>query len=247
MPSGVLLQEEMAEYLNSKEELCGNILGLMFHGCLATSSLISSILTRLALHPELQQKLYAEIIAVQEKTCKLDSDDVQKMNLLMATVYESARLLPAGPLLHRCSLEHDIYLCSGINVPAGAIMVVPLQLVQMDSYVWGQDAGHFNPLRFLSEATDHIGTHKKYEDFEKSAFLGEPKRKAAFLPFGYGTRACIGEKFATLGISTLIASLLQNYEIKLQPGSENDPKPIMSDCVLQLLPSPKVVFAKRSK
>ncbi|THU47479.1 hypothetical protein C4D60_Mb09t15960 [Musa balbisiana] len=248
MPSGVLLQEEMAEYLNSKEELCGNILGLMFHGCLATTSLISSILTRLALHPELQQKLYAEVIAVQEKTSKLDSDDVQKMNLLMATVYESARLLPAGPLLQRCSLEHDIYLCSGVNVPAGAIMVVPLQLVQMDSYIWGKDAGRFNPLRFLSEATDHIGTHKKYEDFKKSAFLSEPKRKAAFLPFGYGTRACIGEKFATLGISTLIASLLQNYEIKLQPGSENDPKPIMSDCLLQqLLSSPEVVFAKRSK
>lgn len=51
-------------------------------------------------------QLYAEVIAVQEKTSKLDSDDVQKMNLLMATVYESARLLPAGPLLQRCSLEH---------------------------------------------------------------------------------------------------------------------------------------------
>ncbi|RWV98080.1 hypothetical protein GW17_00039095 [Ensete ventricosum] len=41
MPSGVLFQEEMAEYL--KEELCGNILGLMFHGYLATSSLITLV------------------------------------------------------------------------------------------------------------------------------------------------------------------------------------------------------------
>lgn len=55
--SGGLFQEEMEEYLISKEEPCGNILSLMFHGCLATASLISSILTRLVLHPELQKKV----------------------------------------------------------------------------------------------------------------------------------------------------------------------------------------------
>ncbi|THU57938.1 hypothetical protein C4D60_Mb03t08880 [Musa balbisiana] len=243
--SGGLFQEEMEEYLISKEEPCGNILGLMFHGCLATASLISSILTRLVLHPELQEKLYSEIIEVREKTYKLDSDDVQKMNLLMATVHESARLLPAGPLLQRCSLKHDICLSSGVTAPAGAILVVPLQLVQMDNAIWGKDASQFNPCRFFSEATNHKG--KEYEDFGGSPFFSEPKKKAAFLPFGYGTRACVGEKFATLGIATLIASLLQNYEIRFQPGLDNDPKPIMNDCILQLLPSPKVVFVKRSK
>ncbi|CAL9171824.1 unnamed protein product [Musa hybrid cultivar] len=243
--SGGLFQKEMEEYLISKEEPCGNILGLMFHGCLATASLISSILTRLVLHPELQEKLYSEIIEVREKTYKLDSHDVQKMNLLMATVHESARLLPAGPLLQRCSLKHDICLSSGVTAPAGAILVVPLQLVQMDNAIWGKDASQFNPCRFFSEATNHKG--KEYEDFGGSHFFSEPKKKAAFLPFGYGTRACVGEKFATLGIATLIASLLQNYEIRFQPGLDNDPKPIMNDCILQLLPSPKVVFVKRSK
>ncbi|WOK95959.1 Cytochrome P450 [Canna indica] len=246
MTYGGLFQEEMEEYLISRDEPCGNILCLMFHGCLATASLISSILTRLVLHPELQEKLYSEIIAVREKTCKTDSHDVQKINLLMATVYESARLLPAGPLLQRCSLKHDTCLSSGITVPAGAILVVPLQLVQMDNSIWGKDANQFNPCRFLSEATDQ-GSYEENEGSEKCPFYNEPKRNAAFLPFGYGSRACIGEKFATVGISTLLASLLQNYEIKFQPGLENDPKPIMNDCVLQLLPSPRIIFVKRDK
>ncbi|RWW29538.1 hypothetical protein BHE74_00041713 [Ensete ventricosum] len=156
--SGGLFQEEMEEYLISKEEPCGNILGLMFHGCLATASLISGILTRLVLHPELQEKLYSEIIEVREKTYKLDLHDVQKMNLLMATVHESARLLPAGPLLQRCSLKHDICLSSGVTAPAGAILVVPLQLVQMDNAIWGKDASQFNPCRFFSEARNHKGS-----------------------------------------------------------------------------------------
>ncbi|RWW29531.1 hypothetical protein GW17_00005940 [Ensete ventricosum] len=112
----------------------------------------------------------------------------------------------------------------------------------------------------------HSFIGKEYGDFGGSPFFSEPKKKAAFLPFGYGTRACVGEKFATLGIATLIASLLQNYEvlvyvilmlsvlnqrnflqIRFQQGLDNDPKPILNDCILQLLPSPKVVFVKRSK
>lgn len=43
---------------------------------------------------------------------KIEADDVQKMHFLLATVYESARLLPAGPLLQRCSLKHGMALFS---------------------------------------------------------------------------------------------------------------------------------------
>lgn len=41
---------------------------------------------------------------------KIEADDVQRMHFLLATVYESARLLPAGPLLQRCSLKHGMAL-----------------------------------------------------------------------------------------------------------------------------------------
>lgn len=34
-----------------------------------------------------------------------EDQDVEEMLLLLATIYESARLLPAGPLLQRCSLK----------------------------------------------------------------------------------------------------------------------------------------------
>lgn len=57
------------------------------------------------------------------------------------------------------------------------------------------------------------GMCKEGEGFESNTFFCEPKRLASFLPFGYGKRACVGEKFATLGISALIATLLQNYEV----------------------------------
>lgn len=240
-----LFQEEIEGHLISKEEACANILGLMFHGCLATASLIGSILTRLVLDLELQEKLYLEIVRVWGSTSRPVSLEVQKMPFLLATVYESARLLPAGPLLQRCSLKHDLTLKSSITVPAGTILVVPLQLVQMDDAIWGKDACHFNPHHFLSKATDHGGASEEPE-YEECPFISEPNKSAAFLPFGSGTRACIGQKFAIHGISTLLASLLQNYEIRLKPGLENNPKPTVHDCILQLLPSPKVAFVRRN-
>lgn len=45
---------------------------------------------------------------------------------------------------------------SGITVPAGAVLVVPLHLVQMDNSRWGSDAGQFNPQRFLGKDV-HLG------------------------------------------------------------------------------------------
>lgn len=63
MRSGGLFLEEMEEYFISKDEPCGNILGLMFHGCLAFASLISSILTRLVMHTDLQEKVNLILIS----------------------------------------------------------------------------------------------------------------------------------------------------------------------------------------
>jgi len=46
----------------------------------------------------------------------------------------------------------DLILKNGMLIPAGALLVVPAQLLQMDGSSWGSDASKFNPYRFLSKA-----------------------------------------------------------------------------------------------
>lgn len=259
--SGILMPDNLSSqecngHVNAREEPCGNIMRVMFHGCLTTAGLIGNILARLATHPEIQDKIYSEILMSRKGAQKQKQQNVDKMLVLLATVYESARLMPAGPLLQRCSLKHDLNLKNGLTIPAGAILVVPVQLVQMDDSCWGNDARQFNPYRFLSKAVKgpelaHIsslaGTVEDLVDPDQdSCILDDPNHNAAFLPFGSGTRACVGQKFVILGVAALFASLLEHYEIRLQPGSEDDPKPMLNDSVLQLLPSPKIVFMKRN-
>lgn len=46
-----------------------------------------------------------------------------------------------------------------------------------------------------------------------SFILNDPHDNAAFLPFGAGMRACVGQKFVIQGVATLFASLLECYEV----------------------------------
>ncbi|XAR63566.1 11-oxo-beta-amyrin 30-oxidase [Bertholletia excelsa] len=234
------------------EESCGKTVSMMFHGYLTTAGLVGNILARLAQHPELQDKIHNEVVMVRRASQNQEQQSVGKMPFLLATVYESARLLPAGPLLQRCSLKHDVNLKTGLTIPAGAILVVPVRLVQMDDSSWGSDASQFNPYRFLSktEKNSNLDDVTSFKDApvdlgQDSYVLNDPNENDAFLPFGSGARACLGQKFAILGLTAMFASLIEQYEIRLQPGHENDPKPMMNNCVLQLLPSPKITFVKR--
>lgn len=44
--------------------------------------------------------------------------------------------------------------------------------------------------------------------------MKEPNEFKAFLPFGSGTRACIGQKLAVRGITSLFAALIEHYEVR---------------------------------
>ncbi|CAK9145944.1 unnamed protein product [Ilex paraguariensis] len=99
---------EFDGHLRGREESCGDIVSLMFHGSITTAGLIGNILASLVTHPDIQDKIHSEIIIMRKGSQEQDRLDVDRMPFLLATVYESARLLPAGPLLQRCSLKHDL-------------------------------------------------------------------------------------------------------------------------------------------
>ncbi|KAF1894231.1 hypothetical protein Lal_00004155 [Lupinus albus] len=238
---------DLNDHPNSKEERCGNVMRVMFHGCQTTAALIANILTRLALHLDIQDKIYSEISMVGKNPSKFEHGDVYRMPLLLATVYESARLLPTGPMLQRCSLKHELSFATGVTIPAGTILVVPVQLVQKDDSSWGSDASDFNPYRFLSKSTNESGSTEEFTNAGFSSFvLNDPNENAAFLLFGSGARACVGQKFVIQVVATLLVSLLKKYEIRLNSRSDdNDSKPTLKNHHLQQYPHSPILFVRR--
>ncbi|KEH32978.1 putative 3-hydroxyindolin-2-one monooxygenase [Medicago truncatula] len=192
-------------------------------------------------------QVYSEISMVGRNPSKYEHEDVYRMPLLLATIYESARLLPSGPMLQRCSMKHDLRFATGVTVPAGAVLVVPVQLVQKDAFNWGKDASAFNPYRFLSNITKESGSEEQLDYGISSFVLNDPCENAAFLPFGSGTRACVGQKYVIQVVATLLASLFKKYEIRLNTGSDGDSEPISKNPLVQHNPNSQIIFVRRDQ
>jgi hypothetical protein len=80
------------------EASCGDLLGLMLHGCVTTASLIANILTRLVLYPNLQEQVHISLsLSLPHITCTQTATSC----LLRATVtIRSMFILP----------KHIVYL-----------------------------------------------------------------------------------------------------------------------------------------
>jgi hypothetical protein len=73
-------------------------------------------------------------------------------------------------------------------------------------------------IKYTLAPTVLYAAEEAVDPIQCSFILNDPNDNAAFLPFGSGMRACVGQKFAIHGVATLFASLLQRYEVcaKLQ-------------------------------
>ncbi|XP_058722138.1 cytochrome P450 81F1-like [Vicia villosa] len=231
----------------SKEESYGNIMRVTLHGSQTTAALIANVLTNLIMHPEIQDKVYSEISMVGRNPSKYEHEDVYRMPLLLATIYESARLLPTCSMLQRCSIKQDLKFGTGVTVPAGAVLVVPVQLVQKDDFNWGKDASDFNPYRFLSNVTEGSGSEEQHDYGISSFVLNDPSENAAFLPFGSGARSCAGQKFVIQVVATLLASLLKKYQIRFNSGSNGDDSEPLKNLLLHHHPNSQILFVRRDQ
>jgi cytochrome P450 len=124
----------------------------------------------------------------------------------------------------------DFQLAPGLIVPAGAIMAAPVHLLHLNPVCWGNDSADFNPERFLKPKSEfclnvkanssHI--HNELNQTQKDANMSEkrvfqpPPLDSGFLLFGTGARSCIGANFALTEILSLVAALVQGYEVLWQ-------------------------------
>lgn len=139
-----------------------------------SSSSTSYTLHEIAYNPDKQQKIHAEIDRVLAKHGNnLSYDAIKEMQYLKWAFKEGLRLLPPiGTLLRTCRQKYTFEEL-GVTVDANTRVVMSPPALHNDPKYW-EAPEEFRPERFSPE-------------------FDEPKHKFAYLPFGYGPRACMGK------------------------------------------------------
>ncbi|KFG81169.1 Cytochrome P450 family protein [Metarhizium anisopliae] len=155
----------------------------------------------LARHPEWQDRIRAELLALPVKEDGLPNfDDVMAAPILDACFRESSRLLPlSSGRAERVVPVTKAY--NGVVLPAGTVVSTSTLSIHHRPDVF-PDAHTYRPDRWL-EADE--ATLRAME--------------SCYMPFGYGARLCLGKAFAVAEIKLLIAGIVTEFRLWDDPQS----------------------------
>ena len=179
----------------SERELIDEVMTLVVAGHETTASALNWTWYLLALHPQVESRLHAEIDAAPISA----APSLARMETLPYTqqvVNEALRLYPPGWLLSRRALGADVL--AGFEIPAGADVLLSPYLLHRHPRFWPEPDA-FKPERFASE--------------------NEAARpRFAYMPFAAGPRHCIGETFALYEMLMHLYKVARRYRLTYLPA-----------------------------
>jgi cytochrome P450 len=204
----LLLRAEESGSGMTDEEVRDEALTLVLAGHETTSNALAWTWYLLAQHPAAEARLHAELddaLAGRPPS----ASDLPRLRGAEAVLSESIRLRPPAWAIGRRAIR-DVRI-GEVDVPEGAIVVVSPWLLHHDAR-WWRDPEAFVPERWTS---------------------GEATRRprSAFVPFGGGPRMCVGEPFAWMEGTLLLATIARRWRLRLVPG-----RPVTAQAVVTLRP-----------
>jgi len=196
---------------------CEQVSTFIFAAMDPISNALSRILNVLASHQEVQENLRQEILEAFSKNGQeeLSHDELIALPLLDAVCRETLRLYPPIPQNIRTSRK-DVVLplftpIKGVDgrtmhdivVPKDTNVIISILNSNCDPALWGPDSYEWKPERWLSPLPETI----------RKAPV--PSIYAHQMTFLGGQRACIGFKFAQLGIKVVLSILLSKLKFEM--------------------------------
>lgn len=169
------------------EEMVDQVAIFFLAGHETSASALAWALYLLALAPEIQEKVAAEVQALPQNP---SFSDISKLKLTRDCFRETLRLYPPVPMMVRenaCTEEFR-----GRHVAPGAQVVLSPWHQQRHERLW-ERPDEFDPSRWQTEA-------------------GRQSARIAYMPFSAGPRVCTGAGFAMVEGTLLLAHLIRAFK-----------------------------------
>lgn len=177
----------------------GACMSNVFAGSDTTSISLSATFFNILAHPDVLRKLRAELddaAAKGELSSPPTFAETQKLPYLQAALKESLRMHPAtGIPLWREVPAPGATIC-GTWFPAGTSVGINSWVAHRNEEVWGKDADEFRPERWIESGEEQLR-----------------KMNAMYMPFGLGSRTCIGKNISLLEISKVIPHMIRKFDV----------------------------------
>ncbi|KAI0684489.1 cytochrome P450 [Cytidiella melzeri] len=195
-------------------ELISQMSTLVFAATDTTSGLMGRLLQVLAAHPDVQNKLRAEVNDARDGH-DIPYDRLVQLPILDAVCKETLRMWPPTPLGFR-QAQRDVLLPLGtsirdtsgqkrdhIMVPKDTVVFIGIQATNRNKAVWGEDADQWKPERWLSPLPETV-TNARI-----------PGIYSHLMTFLGGSKSCIGFKFAEIEMKITLSVLIENFKFSL--------------------------------
>jgi cytochrome P450 len=169
-------------------DIVDHMIFLMMAAHDTTTSTLTSMTYELARHPEWQERVREESLALG--TDALGFDDLDKLEALGWAMKETIRRYPPLPVIPRVATES--FEWGGYEIPKGVMVVVsPIHTHHMEE--WWPDPYRWDPERFTpARAEDERHTH-------------------SWVPFGGGAHLCIGLRFAEVQVKAIMHQMVRRW------------------------------------
>lgn len=168
------------------------VLGPFFVGLDTVASTCAFMLYVLLKHPELLERMTAEVDALFDE----GMPTIQKMRQLDVThriAMETLRMYPVIPGLLRTVANSFEF--AGYTVPAGAQVII------------GNTVPHHLP--------EYFPNPERFDIERYTPERAEQSQRGAYAPFGVGTHRCLGSSFAEVQIALTMATIVREAELVL--------------------------------
>ncbi|OOQ88883.1 cytochrome P450 monooxygenase [Penicillium brasilianum] len=195
---GIVMNQKQ-ELRLSRTEMYANSQVFMVAGTETTATALSGLLYQLLMNPEKMEIIVKEVRETFEKDSDIEMRALEHMKYLNACIEEGLRIYPPVPVgLPRIAPDDGLLVC-GEHIPGKTALSV------------NQWATYHSPKNF-----------KRPDDFIPERWISDDfatDNKAAFQPFSFGPRNCLGKNLAYHELRVILAKVLYNFEFSLLPES----------------------------